>query len=49
MGKLTDIAGDAARYFDINPKNITRRYDIICGGIDILRKLTSSTTRVATK
>ena len=39
IGKLTDIAGDAARYFDINPKNITRRYDIIRGGIDILRKL----------
>jgi hypothetical protein len=39
LGKLTDIAGDAARYLDINPKNITRRYDIIRGGVDILRKL----------
>ena len=39
LGKLADIAGDAARYFDINPKNISRRYDIIRGGIDILRKL----------
>ena len=39
LGKLTDIAGDAARYLDLNPKNISRRYDIIRGGIDILRKL----------
>jgi pimeloyl-ACP methyl ester carboxylesterase len=33
------VAGDAARYLDINPKNISRRYDIIRGGVDILRKL----------
>ena len=39
LGKLTDIAGDAARYLDINPNNVTRRYDIIRGGVDVLRKL----------
>ena len=39
FGQLTDVAGDAARYLDINPKNIARRFDIIRGGIEVLRKL----------
>jgi pimeloyl-ACP methyl ester carboxylesterase len=34
-----DFAGDAARYFDVNPKNVARRYDILRGGIGLLRKL----------
>jgi len=39
VGVFTDFAGDAARYFDVNPKNVTRRYDIIRGGVAMLRKL----------
>ena len=29
---LLDFVGDAARYFDVNPKNVARRYDILRGG-----------------
>ena len=36
---LSDIVGDAARYFDVNPKNVARRYDILRGGVAMLRKL----------
>ena len=36
---LTDVVGDAARYLDVSPQNVARRYDIIRGGIDTLRKL----------
>jgi hypothetical protein len=36
---LTDVVGDAARYLDVSPQNVARRYDIIRGGIDMLRKL----------
>jgi hypothetical protein len=36
---LVDVSGDAARYFDVNPKNVPRRYDILRGGVDMLRKL----------
>ncbi|MGH8595360.1 MAG: hypothetical protein ACREXT_01730, partial [Gammaproteobacteria bacterium] len=39
LAMITDVAGDAARYFDINPKNVARRYDILRGGVDMLRKL----------
>lgn len=39
LGVFTDFAGDAARYFDINPRNVMRRYAIIRGGVEILRKL----------
>jgi pimeloyl-ACP methyl ester carboxylesterase len=39
MGTVLDVAGDAARYFDVNPKNVARRYDILRGGIALLRKL----------
>ena len=36
---LTDVVGDAARYLDVSAQNVARRYDIIRGGIDMLRKL----------
>jgi hypothetical protein len=36
---LTDVVGDAARYLDVSPQNVARRYDIIRGGIDMLRRL----------
>jgi len=36
---LTDVVGDAARYLDVSPQNVARRYDILRGGIDMLRKL----------
>lgn len=36
---LLDVAGDAARYLDVSPKNVARRYDIIRGGVDMLRTL----------
>lgn len=36
---LVDVVGDAARYFDAAPKNVARRYDILRGGIEMLRKL----------
>ena len=36
---LTDVVGDAARYLDVSPLNVARRYDIIRGGVDMLRKL----------
>lgn len=36
---LTDVVGDAARYLDVSPQNVARRFDIIRGGIDMLRKL----------
>jgi len=39
VGAMLDVAGDAARYFDVNPKNVARRYDILRGGIALLRKL----------
>jgi pimeloyl-ACP methyl ester carboxylesterase len=38
-GVFTDFAGDAARYLDANPKNVSRRYDIVRGGVAMLRKL----------
>jgi len=34
-----DVVGDAARYFDVNPTNVARRYDILRGGIAVLGKL----------
>lgn len=39
LGAVLDFAGDAARYFDVNPKNVARRYDILRGGIALLKKL----------
>lgn len=36
---ITDVVGDAARYLDVSPQNVARRYDIIRGGIDMLREL----------
>ena len=36
---VTDVAGDAARYLDVTPQNVARRYDIIRGGIDMLKEL----------
>ena len=39
LGNVVDVVGDAARYFDVNPKNVARRYDILRGGIALLRKL----------
>lgn len=39
LGAFTDVVGDAARYFDVNPKNVARRYDILRGGIAMLQKL----------
>lgn len=34
-----NVVGDAARYFDVNPTNVARRYDILRGGVALLRKL----------
>lgn len=39
LGIVTDFIGDAARYLDVNPKNVARRYDIIRSGVTALRKL----------
>jgi hypothetical protein len=39
LGVVLDFAGDAARYLDVNPKNVARRYDILRGGIALLKKL----------
>jgi hypothetical protein len=39
LGTMLDVAGDAARYFDINPRNVARRYDILRGGTALLRRL----------
>ena len=36
---LLDVAGDAARYLDVDPKNVARRYAILRGGIKLLQKL----------
>ena len=36
---FTDSVGDVARYLDVAPQNVARRYAIIRGGIDMLRKL----------
>jgi hypothetical protein len=36
---LTDVVGDAARYLDVSPQNVARRYDIIRGGIDMVREI----------
>jgi len=35
---LLDVVGDAARYLDVNPSNVARRYDILRGGVSMLRK-----------
>ena len=39
LGAILDVVGDAARYLDVNPTNVARRYDILRGGIAMLRKL----------
>jgi hypothetical protein len=39
LDKAKNIVGDAARYFDNAPANVSRRYDILRGGIDLLRAL----------
>lgn len=36
---LLDVVGDAARYLDVHPSNVARRYDILRGGLSMLRKL----------
>ena len=36
---FTDVVGDAARYLDVAPQNVARRYDVIRGGVEMLRKL----------
>jgi hypothetical protein len=35
---LLDVVGDAARYLDVNPSNVARRYDILRDGVSMLRK-----------
>lgn len=35
---LLDVVGDAARYLDVNPSNVARRYDILRHGVTMLRK-----------
>jgi len=39
---VIDVVGDAARYLDVAPQNVARRYDIIRGGIEMLRHLHST-------
>lgn len=39
VGTVADFIGDAARYFDVTPKNVARRYDILRGGITLLKDL----------
>ena len=36
--RLLDVVGDAARYLDVNPSNVARRYDILRHGVSMLRK-----------
>jgi hypothetical protein len=38
-GVLLDVIGDAARYLDVHPTNVARRYDILRGGTEMLRRL----------
>ena len=35
---LLEVVGDAARYLDVNPSNVARRYDILRDGVSMLRK-----------
>ena len=44
---LLDVVGDAARYLDVSPKNVARRYDIIRGGVDMLRNLHKASDKAA--
>ena len=39
--RIVDIAGDAARYLDITPKNVGERQEIIAHSINLLQKLQS--------
>ena len=39
LGRVVNTIGDAARYLDVAPANVARRYDILRGGIEMLRKL----------
>ena len=38
-GVLLDVVGDAARYLDVHPANVACRYEILRGGVQMLRKL----------
>jgi pimeloyl-ACP methyl ester carboxylesterase len=44
---VVDVVGDAARYFDVNPTNVARRYDILRGGIAVLGKLHNEREEIA--
>ena len=39
LGFVLDVIGDVARYLDVAPKNVARRYDILRGGLALLRNL----------
>ena len=39
LGAATNVVGDAARYLDVAPANVSRRYEIIRGGVDMLSEL----------
>ena len=36
---LLDVVGDAARYLDVHPANVACRYEILRGGVQMLRRL----------
>lgn len=38
-GVLLDVVGDAARYLDVHPANVACRYEILRGGVQMLRQL----------
>jgi hypothetical protein len=50
LGEMAkNTIGDAARYLDIAPANIARRYDILRGGKEMLRSLHNQTSKYTEK
>ena len=49
LGEVKNTIGDAARYLDIAPANIARRYDILRGGKEMLRSLHEQTSKYTEK
>ena len=49
LDTFLDFIGDAARYFDVTPKNVARRYDILRGGIQLLKDLHEDRDETSTR
>jgi hypothetical protein len=49
LRRAKNTIGDAARYLDIAPANIARRYDIVRGSKDMLRNLHEQTSKYTEK